>query len=336
MKKQYILFSFLFTLFSCRTDRGNQDAGNYPLYSISGTKILNSGIPKQFIGANALHTFGGESNDMNSWNLDIVREFVGNMNENPISGSTIQDSNGAFLHSLQDIVDNNRLNNKVTILCAFGWNGTNETMFTGKRPTQTFWWNDYKLKLEQWAIHFKNQPDVWLEVWNEPYRYDRADGYTDEIWQSDMNQLVDVIRSSNNENIILIPCAEQGQDESVLINKGAVFLSNKTNILFDVHAYEKWLLVNDAIVETRLQNLKINNLPIIFGEIAPMNASVLMNTQPLLSKIHNRGLSVCAWLWKYDENDTDALLTSTGLSNDTANNNWGSIYKSLSLDSRNP
>ena len=336
MKKKYILFSFLFILFSCRTDRGNQDAGNYPIFSISGIKILNLGVAKQFIGANAFHSFGGDSNDMNSWNIDIVREFIGNMNENPIAGSTIQDSNGVYLHSLQNIVDNNRLNNIITILCPFGWNGLNETVFSGKRPTQTLWWNNYKLKLQEWANYFKNQPDVWLQVWNEPYNYNRTDGYTDEIWQSDMNQLVEAIRNTNNQNIIVIPCAEQGQDESVLINKGATFLNNKTNILFDIHAYEKWLLASDLSVENRLKNLKINNLPIIFGEIAPMNAGVLMDPQSLLTKIHSRGLSVCAWLWKYDQNDKDALLSTSGLPNDIENNNWGTIYKNLCLINRNP
>jgi mannan endo-1,4-beta-mannosidase len=46
-------------------------------------------------------------------------------------------------------------------------------------PKQTSWWSSYKLILQN--IQFKNQPDVWIEVWNEPYRYDRADGYTDAI-----------------------------------------------------------------------------------------------------------------------------------------------------------
>jgi hypothetical protein len=51
---------------------------------------------------------------------------------------------------------------------------------------------------------FKNQPDVWIEVWNEPYRYDRADGYTDAIWITDMNEMV-LIRDTGNQNIIVVP-----------------------------------------------------------------------------------------------------------------------------------
>lgn len=320
------------TTISCSSD----EKENGLVYQIVGTKILNQGVTKQFIGSNAFHSFGVGSSDMDAWKIDIVREFIGNVQQNPIAGNPIQDQNGSYLHSIQSIVYDNRVHNKVTLLCAFGWNGTTETLFTGKRPTNTSWWSEYKIKLKEWAIQFKNQPDVWIEVWNEPYRYDRTDGYSDEIWESDMNELVSIIRNENNTNIIVIPCAEQGQDESVLINKGATFLNGKSNILFDVHAYEKWLLDTPIQIDNRLQLLKNMNLPVFFGEIAPMNAGALMNPQIMLDKLHNRGFSICAWVWKYDASDTDALLTSSGQPNDTNNNNWGSTYKAVCLRTRNP
>ena len=241
-------------------------------YTLYGSQLLNLAQPKQVIGANAFHSFGVGSTDMNAWNIDIAREFIGNAKEEPLTNTAIKDSNGAYLHGLQRIVDSNRLNKRITILCAFGWDG--KTNFTGLRPTQQTFYAAFKTKLAQWTVQFKNQPDVWIEVWNEPYRYDRADGYTDNIWLSDMNDLVSVARNAGNTNILLVPCAEQGQDESVLINKGATFLSGKKNILFDVHAYEKWLLPGNADIGTRLGNLKKNNIPVIFGEVAPMNAGV--------------------------------------------------------------
>ncbi len=244
------------------------------------------------------------------------------------------DSNGSYLHSLQAVVDSNRLAGRVTIMCPFRWNGLEATDFTGKRPTQTAWFADFKLKLKQWAQLFKNQPDVWIELWNEPYRYDRADGYTDAIWTNDMNQLVAIIRNEGNSNIIVVPCAEQGQDESVLNNKGVAFLKNKTNILFDIHAYEKWLLQTNTNIDSRLQVLKTKNLPVIFGEVAPINAGVLMNPNYFLNAAHSRGLSMAAWVWKYDGNDPDALLDAQGLPNNNANNNWGSIYKAIALKTR--
>lgn len=337
-KSKIILFCFLGLniLFSCKKEELPLPINSSQEYAIAGSKIIFKNNPVQLIGANAFHSFGAGSTDMNPWNMDIVREFIGNIKENPLTGSPIKDSNAAYLYSLQSIVDGNRSNNKITIICAFGWDGTSTNLFTGTMPKQTKWWNDYKIILQKWAIQFKNQPDVWIEVWNEPYRYDRADGYTDAIWLNDMNEMVVNIRNTGNKNIIIVPCAEQGQDESVLINKGIQFLANKNNILFDIHAYEKWLLVSNSEIINRLDLLKQQNLPILFGEIAPLNAGVLMNPQSFLDLIYNRGLSVCAWIWKYDENDTDALLTSAGLPNNNNNNNWGAMYKELASRNRKP
>ncbi len=288
--------------------------------------------PKQLIGANALHSFAAGSSDMNAWNMDIAREFVGNVKEEPLTNTVIKDSNGAWLHGLQRIVDSNRLNKRITILCAFGWDG--KTLFTGLRPSQQSFYAAFKTKLAQWAVQFKNQPDVWIEVWNEPYAWNRTDGYTDNIWVSDMNDLVSVVRNAGNNNTLLVPCAEQGQDESVLINKGQSFLSGKKNIVFDIHAYEKWMLTGNANIGTRLEALKQKNLPVFFGEAAPVNSSGLMNPKPFIDSIYNRGLSVCAWAWKYDETESDALLTKTGAPNNNNNNNWGTLYKTLAARPR--
>jgi mannan endo-1,4-beta-mannosidase len=273
---------------------------------------------------------------MNNWHLDIAREFVGNIKEVPLTGNPVRDANGVYLYSLQRVADSNRVNNRVTLFCAFGWDGTNATAFTGKSPAQTSWWNDYKIKLQQWATQFKDQPDVWIGIWNEPYRFDRADGYTDDTWMNDMNEMVNIIRNTGNNNIIAVPCAEQGQDESVLLNKGISFLTAKSNILFDVHAYEKWLLVPNSEMGNRLAQLKQKNLPVIFGETAPLNAGILMNPQSFLDSVYNRGISVCAWTWKYDGNDKDALLDAGGLPNNNNNNNWGSFYKELASRVRRP
>jgi mannan endo-1,4-beta-mannosidase len=330
-----IIFS-LNILFSCKKDELSISNNSSKKYTTSGSKILFQAQPIQLLGANAFHVFSAGSTDMNSWNIDIAREFIGNIKETQLQGNPIKDTNGAYLYSLQSVIDGNRLNNRITIICGFGWDGKNETEFTGKSPAMTAWWNDYKIKLKEWATYFKNQPDVWIEVWNEPYRYDRADGYTDAIWMNDMNEMVGIIRNTGNKNIILVPCAEQGQDETVLINKGTEFLANKSNIIYDIHAYEKWLLDNNTSINNRLEQLKLKNIPVIFGETAPMNAGVLMNPQFFLDIIYNRGLSLCAWTWKKDENDTDALLTAAGLPNDNNNNNWGTTYKNLTTKVRNP
>ena len=326
---------FALSIFAChKTSTGNLVSGGP--YSIMGKNILKNNQPVQLIGANAFHVFGAGSRDMNAWNLDIAREFIGNVKETPLSGGVIKDANGSWLYSLQTVADSNRINNRITIFCAFGWDGTTGTLFTGQNPSQTAWWSDFKLKLTQWATQFKNQPDTWLEVWNEPYRYDGSGGYSDNLWLSDMSALVAIVRNTGNQNILLVPCAGQGQDESVLLAQGNNLLNNQQNLLFDIHAYEKWLLVPVNTMGSRLQQLQTAKLPVIFGETAPMNAGTLMNPAALLDSTYKHGLSSCAWVWKNDSTDTDALLTNTGLPNNNNNNIWGSLFYQFSTQTRNP
>ena len=336
MKKKLPVFLLILFLFSCKKDDIETPISSSTKYSTLGAKLLMDQKPIQLIGANAFHVFGVGSTDMNTWKIDIIREFIGNTKETPLTGSPIKDATGAYIYSLENIIADNRANKRVAIICAFGWDGSPKTAFTGKSPQQTNWWQEYKTRLKEWATYLKDQPDVWLEVWNEPYRYDRTDGYTDQIWLQDMNELVAIIRSTGNQNIVVVPCAEQGQDESVLLNKGNEFLNGKSNILFDIHAYEKWLLDSNSAVENRLNQLRNKNIPIIIGEIAPMNAGVLMNPKPFLDSMFANGLSICAWVWKKDENDIDALLTTTGEPNNNNNNNWGTTFKDLTNRTRKP
>lgn len=325
-----------FALSSCHKHKDIPVFSGTQPYATNGPYIYHYKYPVQLIGADAFHVFSAGGTDMTSWHLDIAREFIGNMEQEPLSGSVLKDNNGSYLYPLQTIVDSNRANGRITILCPFGWDGSSSTVFSGTMPAKTSWWSAYQAKMAQWAIQFSNQPDVWIEVWNEPYNYNRTDGYTDEVWLDDMTGMVNIIRNAGNNNIILVPGAEQGQDESVLENKGPSFLQGRTNILFDIHAYEKWLLVPMSEMGTRLQQLKLNNIPVIFGETAPMNAGFLMDPAPFLDSIYHRGLSVCAWVWKNDSTDTDALLTLSGLPNNYNNNQWGSSFKSLAALPRVP
>jgi mannan endo-1,4-beta-mannosidase len=300
-------------------------------YTVSGSTFQKNGVATSWRGANALHVFGGNSSDMNSWNVDIVREFIGNMRDTPLTGSPVN-VGGTYLYSLQNIVNDNRANGKVTILCPFGWDGTSATEFVGQNPSQTTWWSTYKKKYQTIAKQFKNQPDVWFEVWNEPYWYDRSHGYSDTLWLSDMKAMVDNIRSAGATNIVLVPGAETGQDEAVLLVKGPSLLVGRSNVGFDIHAYEKWLGDTQVSVENRTQAVKNAGLAMLFGEVAPLNAGTLMNPTNFLAAARTKSSTVSAWLWKYDGADVDALLKVDGTPNDNSNNSWGSTYRDFTLN----
>lgn len=300
-------------------------------YTILGSDFLKNNVPIARRGVNAMHTFGGNSDDMSQWNIDIVREFIGNLRDTPLSGYAVN-VNGTYLHSLQDIVNNNRTNGKITILCPFGWDGTSATAFLGTNPSQTSWWNDYKSRYRAIANQFKNQPDVWLEVWNEPYWWDRSHGYSNNLWLSDMKAMVDNIRSTGATNIILVPGAETGQDETVILTKGKSLLSGRKNIGFDIHAYENWLRDPQSSVENRIQAVKKAGFAMLFGEVGPHNAAEVMNPTNFLSAASIQHSTVMAWLWKYDGTDGDALLNADGTPNNNNNNIWGSTYQAFTLN----
>ena len=297
-------------------------------YTISGSNFLKNNIPITLRGTNAMHVFEGDSSDMSDWNINIVREFIGNMRDNPIAGYAVY-VNGSYLHPLQDIVNNNRANGKVTILCPFGWDGTPQTAFVGTNPSQTPWWKDYMSRYRMIANQFKNQPDVWFEVWNEPYWWDRSHGYSDALWLSDMEAMVDNIRSTRATNIILVPGAETGQDEDVILTTGKSLLSKRHNIGFDVHAYEKWLNDSQLSVQARIEAVENRGFAMLFGELGPHNSSNLMNPANFLAAADNENSTVISWLWKYDGTDPDALLNTDGTPNNNNNYHWGSTYQAF-------
>ena len=329
-RRSRVLLVASLVLVSCVTAAHSQDA----TYSVQSSQILKNGVPTQWRGANAMHVFGGNSDAMATWGMDTVREFVGNMSEQPVGPETVQDKNGKWLHGLQKIVDRNRANGMVTIICPFGWNGTKDGVFLGKNPSQTDWYDQYKAKMRQWATHFKDQPDVWLEVWNESYKWNRSNGYSDDMWLRDMTDMVDNIRSVAPDNIIVVPGAEMGQDEKVLLNKGRDLLEGRRNIVFDIHAYEKWLRKNtEDQIETRLRAVQDKGMAVIVGEVAPFNASGLMDPAPLLRAASKRGVTVLAWVWTKGK-DKDALLDAQGNPNDRNNNRWGSTFQKFAREKR--
>jgi mannan endo-1,4-beta-mannosidase len=270
---------------------------------------------------------------MDQWNIRIVREFIGNLREQPIEGAAIQGADKSWLHSLQEFVDVNRAHNKITILCPFGWVDENakQTLFTGLNPSEQSFYGQYKLKMRAIAEHFKDQPDVWIEVWNEPYHWNNENGYSHSLWLKDQKDMVDNLRRVNGfQNIILVPGNEQGQSENSIISNGKDLLINRYNVIFDLHAYEKWLInTTESDLLDRVEKIKALDIAFLIGEVGVINSSGLMQPRNLLSVMNTTGISTIAWLWNRNSNDQNALLTDDGLENNINNNNWGTTYRTF-------
>ncbi len=303
-------------------------------YAIVGNTIQKNGLPIQFKGVNALNTFGiGDHSLMDQWNIEIVREFIGNLREQPVDGEAIQGADKSWLHSLQEVVDANRTHNKITILCPFGWVDENakQTLFTGLNPSEQSFYGQYKVKMRAIAEHFKDQPDVWIEVWNEPYHWNNENSYSHALWLKDQKDMVDNLRRVIGfQNIIVVPGNEQGQSENSIISEGKNLLTDRYNIIFDLHAYEKWLInTTESELLARVEKIKALDIAFLIGEVGVINSSGLMQPDSLLSVMNTTGISTMAWLWNKRSTDQNALLTDDGLGNNINNNNWGTTYRTF-------
>jgi mannan endo-1,4-beta-mannosidase len=302
-------------------------------FHVEGGSLHYQGLPVSYQGVNAMQTFGLlDQAKMTEWKVEIVREFIGNLREQPIQGAALQASDGKWYHSLQKIVDQNRAHNRITILCPFGWvdDAGKQTLFTGLNPSAQPFYAAYRSKMQAIAEQFKNQPDVWLEVWNEPYSWNNQQGYTHALWLKDMADMVDNLRRVEGfQNIILVPGNEQGQSEAAIFAKGAELLTGRYNLLFDLHAYEKWLQnTSEAQLIARLQALKKANFAVVIGEVGVYNAGNDLDPSAFLSAVKQTDVSVMGWLWNQDSSYKNALLTNEGLPNATAANGyWGKKFK---------
>ena len=60
---------------------------NALLFRVEEPQLSKENSPVFYKGVNALHTYGlGNAELMDRWNIEIVREFIGNLREQPISG----------------------------------------------------------------------------------------------------------------------------------------------------------------------------------------------------------------------------------------------------------
>ena len=189
--------------------------------------------------------------------------------------------------------------------------------------------------MQRIAEHFKNQQDVWIEVWNEPYHWDNENGYSHVLWLADMEDMVDNLREVDGfESIVIVPGNEQGQSEAALLTHGKDLMRGRNNLLFDLHAYEKWLLDStESSLITRIEAIQTAGIPFIMGEVGVQNVGDVMPVQHFLNAARATRLTTLAWVWNQNSEDNNALLTNNGEANATAQNNfWGTTYRAFLED----
>ncbi len=320
---------------SATTDSGADDTGadsSCPPgpWRVANGFVCNDGARAAPFGANGMHVFGPGSSDITAWRLTLAREFIGNMRDVPLEGWAIQDPNGSWLHPLRNVVDDNRANGLVTILSPMGWDGVDALL--GDEPSEAPYRGAYDVRLADLARTFAGERDVWISVWNEPYAW-TGEGFDPETWRADMQSLVDVVRATGNDSIVVVPGSHMGQGTDVWLTHAAQLTDPADALVFDLHAYERWLLDrNTAAAQDALRALDDAGIPWMVGEIAPMNAGTLMDPRAFLALPEVARRPVTAWLWKRSDTDLDALLDSAGNPNDRDNHAWGSTVRALAAE----
>jgi len=163
--------------------------------------------------------------------------------------------------------------------------------------------NRFEPVMNKWkhiADLFKNQSDVWFGVWNEPYNWDKKQTASSNQWLYDTASLVDNIRQTGADNIVVVCGNAMGQGHEPFLVKGAELLRGRKNIIFDIHAYNNYWNITADEIETRLSEIKnLNIAPVIIGEFANNGTEPY---QEIITACRNTHTSLIAWLWgQYQE-----------------------------------
>ncbi|HEX2395080.1 MAG TPA: glycoside hydrolase family 5 protein [Bacteroidales bacterium] len=173
------------------------------------------------------------------------------------------------------------------------------------------------------AQQYRDYPNVIYEIWNEPdyYSWKEVKEYSE--------QVIDAIRTIDDDNIILVGSPHWDQDIDTV---AADPITGRTNIMYTMHFYagthKKWLRdKTDAAIE--------KGVPIFVSECAGMEAS---GDGPIdeaewnqyIDWMESRKISWIAWSIS-DKNETCSMLipraSSYGEWTDDVLKKWGKITR---------
>ena len=297
------------------------------IFSVDSNWILKNGVPWEFVGADNMAVFSLPYNysPQQSFGMDITRECI----DMKLTGDA----------DLQSIVTSAENSGQVLILAGFWYDsdafsgGTTAypgCQLLGSNPQSDTRWSAIMNRWKQIAnlSFIKNNTNVWINPWNEPYAWDGSNGYTNDMWENDANAMIDSIRSTGANNIVVIEGSNMGQGDSVIIERGQNVRQGRSNIIFDIHAYNsKWNIAAEEI-KLRFQAIHNTGNAFIIGEFANNGDEVW---QPIMDACRAEKVSLLAWLWgQYNEPFATSFEQYSEAPRNLADTNSGiSLDKSL-------
>jgi hypothetical protein len=155
--------------------------------------------------------------------------------------------------------------------------------------------NQWEILKDYWrdmAREFKDNPYVWFNLHNEPGNATA----NPEKWVSYHRELIDIIRSEGADNLIVVDGEAWGQDipTQTIANYANEVLEQNDNIIFSIHAYERW---NNNDLAKYLDELFVRDLPVIIGEYGAENngQSTLNATIQTIAATQEREIGRIVW-----------------------------------------
>ena len=161
-------------------------------------------------------------------------------------------------------------------------------------------WEILKDYWRDMAREFKDNPNVWFNLHNEPGNATP----NPEKWVNYHRELIDIIRAEGANNLIVVDGEAWGQDyhTQTIADSASEIMADNENILFSVHVYEQW---NSNDIAAYFDTLHNSNIPFIVGEYGSSNneQSTLAATQQMFSATQESEIGRIVWNAKSDDNN---------------------------------
>jgi mannan endo-1,4-beta-mannosidase len=291
-----IIFALIFS--ACNDKSASEDKKIIPDtqgYYTVGSALMKDGCEWEFRGTDKMSIWDWSYDSVTAWGMDITRECI--------------DMKLTTDEELQHIVQLARSKGFVTILTAVWWDseaiqgGTTpypECQLLGSIPSSDPRYTSIQKRWQEIAVLFKDQTDVWFGVWNEPYEWKKEQTSSSQQWLNDASSMVDNIRVTGANNIVVLCGNAMGQGYEPFIEKGAELLDGRKNIVFDIHAYQTYWDIPQDEIENILNEMKNTDIaPVIIGEFS---ANGTQPYEAVMNACRNTHTSILAWLWnQYEE-----------------------------------
>jgi hypothetical protein len=267
-----------------------------PRFQLIGTKIYDPN-GKEFIskGTNMFAWEGitNVNNYINTWGFNTIRV------PNYLLGSYGQPHPSA-----------NGYGTNHQIVDAFTSNGAVVIFDAHDRIGGYYEGNDWETLKNYWqemAREFGDNPYVWFDLHNEP-----GNGTANpQKWVNYHRELIDLIRTEGADNLIIVEGETWGQDylTQTIPNHASAVMAGNNNILFSIHAYDRW---NGRDIGAYFDSVQSQNIPIIVGEYGSVNVgqNTLDASNRMMMAAQQREIGRIVWNAKAD--DPNDLTTGVG------------------------